>query len=108
MKKDNQSEKNQQSLMGALISDIISEIPLEDIVKFANLAEDEVQVLEAVLCKFINYRLEKLDEPVNDELLEECRERSGDKSLDHIGAAGFILTELWKRLRETHKLRIVK
>jgi hypothetical protein len=95
-------------ILDSLITDIIAEIQLEDKVRFANLSEDDVQVLEAVLGKFLKYRLEKLDEPVSDELLEECRERSGDKSLDDTGAAGFILTELWKRLRKTHKLRIVE
>ena len=108
MEKENQFDKHQQSLMDELISDIISEIPLEDIVKFANLADDEVQGLKAVLGKFINYRLEKLDEQVNEDLLNECRMRSGDESLDNAGAAGFILTELWKRLQDTHKVRIVK
>jgi AcrR family transcriptional regulator len=104
----NQSEKDTQSLLDALITEIITEIPLDDKVRFANLDEDEAQVLEAVLAKFLNYRLEKLDEPVNDELLEECREKSGDNSLDDAGASGFILKELLKRLRETHKLRIVE
>jgi len=108
MEKENQSDKHQQSLIDTLISDIIAEIPLGDMVRFANLAEDEVQVLEAVLGKFINYRLEKLDEQVNEDLLNECRMRSGDESLDNAGAAGFILTKLWKRLQETHKLRIVE
>ena len=104
----NQSEKDTQSLLDALITEIIAEIPLEDKVRFANLEGDEIQVFEAVLAKFLNHRLEKLDEPVNDELLEECREKSGDNSLDDAGASGFILTELWKRLQETHKLRAVK
>jgi len=77
-------------------------------VRFANLAEDEVEILKAVHAKFLSYRLEKLDEQVNDELLEKCRSKSGDNSLDDAGASGFILTELWKRIQETHKLRVVK
>ncbi len=108
MEKMNQTNKHTQSLLDALITDIIAEIPLEDRVKFANLAEDEVQVLRAVLAKFLNYRLEELDEQVNEGLLEECRERSSDESLDDAGGAGYILTEVWKRLIETHKLKVVK
>ena len=104
----NQTDKHSRSLIEALIADIIAEIPLEDKVRFANLAENEIQVLEAILGKFLNYRLEKLDEKVNEELLKECRAKSGDKSLDHSEAAIFILKELWNRLRETHKLRIVE
>ena len=57
----NPSDGHPHSLIEALITEIIAEIPLEDKVRFANLAEDEVQVLEAVLAKFLNYRLEKLD-----------------------------------------------
>ncbi len=104
----NQTDKHSRSLIEALITDIIAEIPLEDKVRFANLAENEIQVLEAILGKFLNYRLEKLDEKVNEELLKECRAKFGDKSLNHSGAAVFILKELWNRLRETHKLRIVE
>ena len=99
--------KQSDSLLDALISDIIDEIPLENRVRFANLAEDEIQVLEAVLGKFLNYRLEKLDEKVNEGLLNECRERSGDETIDDNGAAGFILTEVWKKLMETHRLKAV-
>jgi hypothetical protein len=104
----NQSNNQPKSLLDALINDILDEMTLEDMVRFANLVEDEVQVLEAVLSKLITYRLEKLEDRVNEDLLQECIERSGDSSLDDAGASGFILTELWKRLQETHKLRIVK
>ena len=104
----NQADKHSRNLIEALITDIIAEIPLEDKVRFANLAENEIQVLEAILGKFLNYRLEKLDEKVNEELLKECSAKFGDKSLDHRGAAVFILKELWNRLRETHKLRVVE
>jgi hypothetical protein len=51
-------------------------------------------VLEAVLAKFLTFRLETLDEKVNEGLLKECRERSGNNSLGDAGASGFILTEL--------------
>ena len=104
----NQTDKQSRSLIEALITDIIAEIPLEDKVRFAKLVEDEVQILEAVLSKLISYRLGKLDEKVNEELLKECRAKLGDKSLDHSGAAVYILKELWNRLRETHKLRAIK
>ncbi len=108
MEKMNQSDKHSRSLIEALITDIIAEMPLEGKVRFANLAENEIQVLEEILGKFLNYRLEKLDEKVNEELLKECRAKFGDKSLDHSGAAVFILKELMNRLRETHKLRIME
>jgi hypothetical protein len=104
----NQSNNQPQSLLDALINDILAEMPLEDMVRFANLAGYEVQVLEAVLSKLITYRLEKLDDRVNEDLLQECIESSGNESLDKAEAATFILKQLWKRLQETHKLRIVR
>lgn len=33
---------------------------------------------------------------------------AGFKQKDEVGAATVILRELWNRLRETHKLRVVK
>jgi hypothetical protein len=96
------------SLLDALITELVDELPFESRVRAANLDEDEIKLLEAVLGKFLTYRLEKLDEQVNEELLKECIARSGDESLDDVGASAFILKELWKRLRETHKLRVVE
>lgn len=96
------------SLLDALISDLIDELPLESRVRAANLDEDELRVLEAVLCKFLTYRLEQLNKQVNEELLNECIARSGDESLDDDGASAFILKELWKRLRDTHKLKVIR
>jgi hypothetical protein len=45
---------------------------------------------------------------VNKKLLKDCIKQSGNETLDEAEAASYILKELWKRLRETHKLRVVK
>ena len=94
------------SLLDALITELIDELSLESKVRVANLDDKELKVLEAVLGKFLTYRLEKLDKQVNGELLKECIEKSGDESLDDVRASAFILKEFWKRLQETHKLKI--
>ena len=44
----------------------------------------------------------------NEELKKECIALSGKSSLNDAEAAGVILKELWKRLRETHKLRVIR
>jgi hypothetical protein len=44
----------------------------------------------------------------NVDLLNDCREISGITFMNPDDAASFIIKELWKRLRETHKLRVVK
>jgi hypothetical protein len=46
--------------------------------------------------------------PRNNKLLESCREVAGDKYLHWDQAASVVIKELWKKLRETHKLRVVK
>ena len=48
--------------------------------------------------RYIKYRIDQLTEQGSNELLEECRERSGDKSMDDAGVAVFILKKLWKQL----------
>ena len=45
---------------------------------------------------------------VNKELMEDCIAKSGINDLDEAEAATVILRELWNKLRETHKLKVVK
>ena len=104
----NDQDQNNSSLLNALVTDVINEIPLEARVSIADLDEDEIRVLEVVQGKYLKYRLDQLTELGNDELLKECRERSGDKSMDDAGASVFILKQIWKQLRETHRLRVIK
>jgi len=56
----------------------------------------------------MRFRLDQLSESGSDELLEECRKRSGDTCMDDAVAAVFILKEIWAHLWDTHKIRIVK
>jgi hypothetical protein len=45
---------------------------------------------------------------VNQKLLEDCIKHSGNQTIDKAEAALHILKELWERLQETHRLRVVK
>ena len=103
----NQSNKNNHHTVDAVVEDIISDLTLEERVAAANLDEDELRVLELTLGKYIRFRLDQLDSDVNEELMHNCLENS-EESLDEADAASVILKELWKRLRETHRLRVVK
>jgi hypothetical protein len=38
----------------------------------------------------------------------DCIAKSEEQNLDETNAAFVIIEELWKRLRETHKLKVVK
>ena len=99
---------NKNSLLDALIIDLIAEMPLEARVSTANLDDNEFRILDLTLRKIVKYRLEQLNDTGNEELKRECIALSGKDSLDDAEAATIILKELWKRLRETHKLRVVK
>ena len=51
----------------------------------------------------------KLDEwTVNEQLLDSCRELADDENLKDSDTVGVIIKELWRKLRRTHKLRVVK
>ena len=101
-------DKHSQTLLNALIIDILDDPTLEERVSIADLKEHELKTLQLVMGRYMKFRIEQLSEKGNDELLKECRERSGDESMDDAGASVFVLKEIWKQLRETHKIRVVK
>ena len=86
------------TLLDELMTFIINDLPTEALVSIADLDKDELRVLELVHGKYIKHRLSQLTEQGRIELLEECRKRSSDKSMDDAGVAVFILRELWKQL----------
>ena len=91
-----------------VIDDIIAEMPLDDRVRTANLDEDGIAVAQLALGKYLRYLIDNQSEAVNEKLLKDCIKQSGNKKLDEDEAALYILKELWNRLRETHRLRLVK
>jgi len=82
-------------------------LPLETRVNTANLDEDEFRVVELTLGKYIRYRLDQMDVDVNETLMKDCLVKAGE-SLNEVDAATVILKEFWNRLRETHRLRVIK
>ena len=52
-------------------------------------------------------KLDHLDVGVNEKLMKDFLSKSVE-SLDEVDAATVIIRELWNRLRETHRLRVVK
>ena len=104
----NQSDKNRLNTVDQVIDDIISEMPLDDWVKTANLDEDGLLILQLGLGKYLRYLIDNQSKDVNKKLLKDCIKQSGNETLDEAEAASYILKELWDRLRETHRLRAVK
>ena len=103
----NQSDKNIPKIVDAVVEVIIFDLTLAERVGTADLNENEFRVLKLTLGKLIQYRLDQLDVDVNKELMNDCLSKSGE-SLSEIDAVTVIIKEIWKRLRETHRLRVVK
>ena len=104
----NQSPKHNLSTVDGVINDIIAEMPLDGRVRTANLDEDGFLVLQLALGKYLRHLLKNQSKDVNRELYKDCIKHSGNETLDEAEAVSHILEELWNRLRDTHKLRIVE
>ena len=83
-------------------------MPLDDRVRTANLDEDGLLVLQLALGKYLRSLLKNQSEDVNRELFIDCIKQSGNETLDKAEAATYILRALWKRLQDTHMIRVVK
>jgi hypothetical protein len=84
---------------------LMSEMNLKDLNKVANMPEDNLVNLHFTVGMWIRNNFVY---PRNDKLLESCREVSGDKYLHFAQMHMVIIQALWKRLQETHKLKVVK
>jgi hypothetical protein len=77
--------KLSQDNISQIVDEILSEMPLEERVSLANMKQKEVKVLQGVFDLYIRNKSDPEDEDYED-----------------------IMNELWKRVRETHLLRVVK
>jgi len=89
-----------------VVDEIIAELPLTDRIALANLDDEKIHVLELTLELYIQ---KKLDEWIpNQELLESCRKYAEQESIEASNAPSIIVRLLWEKLRETHRLRVIK
>ena len=103
----NPSDNHNPNTVDAVVEEIIAELTLAERVGTADLDENEFRVLELIMGKLIRYKLDQMDVGVNQKLMKDCLEKSGE-SLNEVDAATVIIKELWNRLRETHRLRVAK
>jgi hypothetical protein len=101
-------DKHPQSFVDALTISILDDLTIEERFCIADLKPHELRTLQLVMGKYMKFRIEQPNEQGNRELLKECRERSGDDSMDDSDAAAFVLKEIWSHIRETNKIRVVK
>jgi len=85
---------------------LIGELPLKDKTTIANMAENDLTTLQFTLGTYIGREFGIWSG--NRQLLESCEIISGDVDLHPDFAPTVIIKELWKRLRESHKLRVVE
>jgi hypothetical protein len=88
------------------VSRLLTDMPLKDRTTIANMTADELTNLNYTLGSYIRNAFGIWGG--NEQLFQACRATSGNPALPRKEAATVIIGELWKELRRTHKLRIVK
>ena len=85
---------------------LMSKMALKDKVIIANMTYGELVDLNSNLGAYIKniFRLRS----GNHELMESCKIVTKNQRLNEDGACSAIIETLWKRLRTTHKIRVVK
>jgi hypothetical protein len=89
-----------------IVDDLIAGMSLRERSVFADLTEEQLLPLQLTLTKYIAEKL--ITTTVKEEVLEDCMKIAEDEDLTEYEAAAVILWVMWKRLRETNKLRVVK
>ena len=85
---------------------LISEMSLKDKTIIANMAEFELSLLHTNIGEYIRNEFGLWSG--NQDLMTSCCFFAKKESLHEDEACSIIIRELWKRLRKTHKLRIVE
>ena len=85
---------------------LIGELSLKDKSTIANMAQDELTTLQTTLGSYIGNEFGIWSG--NRDLLYACKLLSRDVHLDPDDVPPLIIKAFWKRLRESHKLRVVK
>jgi hypothetical protein len=101
-----ESDKANPKTVEQIVNELIEGMSLEERYTSVYLKEEELEPLQITLAMYIGVALEKMS--VRKEIMKDCIAISKDENLDEANAATVILKELWKRLRETHQLRVVK
>ena len=90
----------------AAVDEIITDLSLRERVDFAKLLERQCLELKRLLYYQVCCKFAELN--VNAKLMQDCISRSGRNELSEAEAAGIIIEEVYRRLRETHRMRVVE
>ena len=72
-------DKHNPNTVDHIVNEIISELPLDDRVRTANLDEDRLVVLQLALGKYLWHLIENQTEIVNERLMADCIKLSGNE-----------------------------
>ena len=100
-----QPEKGPQSVAEA-VERLISSLPLKDKATVANISRNELPGLHLNLGGYIMNNFGLLSG--NRELMKSCRSASKEILRHEEDAVTVIITALWEKLQQTHKLRVIK
>ena len=84
---------------------LMSEMKLKDLAKLANMVADDLISLHFTVGMWIRNNFVY---PRNDKLLESCRAATRNEYLHNAQMHMVIIRELWNKLQESHKLKVVK
>jgi hypothetical protein len=99
-----QSEKKPQNVAQA-VERLCDSLPLKDKAIVANMSRNELSGIHLSLGRYIMDNFGLLTG--NRELMESCRSVSKEILRHEEDAAAVIITALWEKLQQTHKLRVV-
>jgi hypothetical protein len=85
---------------------LISELSLRDKAHIANIREEDLVSLQPFLGHYVRTAFGLWSG--NSALMESCLLVSGETELNEDDASAVIINEVWKKLRETHRMRVVK
>ena len=88
------------------VEKLIKDLPLKDKTTIAKMVKKDLMTLQFTLGSYIGSEFGVWTG--NAELLYCCKRASGDVHVDPDHAPTVIIEKLWKRLRESHRLRVVK
>lgn len=92
--------------VAAALDHLEHSLSLKDKATIANMAAEELVSLHFTLGDYINTRFDLFT--TNTPLLADCQRWAGQKDLAPDDAASVIIRQLWQRLRDTCRIRIVK
>ena len=88
------------------VDDIINDLSLRERVELSKLLVGQSCLLKRLLAFQVCCNLAEIS--VNPKLMRDCLKRSQKKEICAAEAAGIILEEVYRRLRETYRIRIVE